>query len=303
MTTAAHDTRLGVDIGGTNVRVAAVSASTGAVLSSARAGLVDRSPAGVTSLVAKLAHQVAQAHDAATPPVGVGFAGMLRDGVVLNAPNLGWRNVAFATELSVALDGRSVRLVNDLSAAAWGERVAGASRGADDVLTIFVGTGVGSAIIARGALVEGASGVAGEFGHIKVELSGGRACGCGDVGCLEAYAGGARLIAWMQEQRIDGGPGELEALALSGHRAAQSLYDSATNHLALAIANQVSMLNPSVVVLGGGVLSNCPGMVRRVVEVVEARATAASRDVLRIVMATLGDDSGIVGAALLAQAG
>jgi glucokinase len=84
-----------------------------------------------------------------------------------------------------------------------------------------------------------------------------------------------------------------------GEKKAKTLYDFAVGHLALAIANQVSVLNPEVLVLGGGVLSRCPGMVQRVRDVVANRATVASRGALRIELATLGDDSGLVGAALL----
>ncbi|HEY0880954.1 MAG TPA: ROK family protein [Archangium sp.] len=159
---------------------------------------------------------------------------------------------------------------------------------------------MGSAIIVQGALVEGQSQVAAEFGHVKLFLEGGRRCGCGQDGCLEAYMGGAKLAEWMKEEGLTGTASDLERLAEGGDATAKKLYDFAVGHLALAIANQVTVLNPGVLVLGGGVLSRCPGMVQRIREVVAARATVASASAMKIVMATLGDDSGLVGAALLA---
>jgi glucokinase len=218
--------------------------------------------------------------------------------VVVNAPNLGWRDVDFGAALARAT-GREVQLVNDLSAAAWGEVSAGCAQGERDTFTVFVGTGVGSAIIADGGLLTGATQVAAEFGHVKLVSEGGRACGCGQEGCLEAYAGGAKLAEWMKEEGLSGGAVELEPLAASGNAVAQRLYQYVSSSLALAIANQVTVLNPGMLVLGGGVLSRCPGLVQRIRDTVMARATVASRAELKIELAKLGDDSGLIGAALL----
>lgn len=288
----------GVDIGGTNARAALVDVGTGQVVAVEKAPLTNHSPEAVVGTVARMVGVLAQGRSVADLRVGVGFAGMLRGSVVMNAPNLGWREVDFGGELQRAL-GRQVRLVNDLRAAAWGEFSAGASRGATDVFTVFVGTGVGSAIIANGRLVNGATGVAGEFGHTKVVLDDGRDCGCGERGCLEAYAGGARLAMWMQEVGLAGTATELERQAQAGQPEAVRLYTFVAGALGLAIANQVTVLNPQVVVLGGGVLARAPGLVERLTDVVRRRASAASRRLLSFELARLGDDSGLVGAALL----
>jgi glucokinase len=285
---------LGVDIGGTNARAALVEAD-GRIVKSAKAPLSERSPEAVVKAIAGL---VAQLDAGPLTQVGVGFAGMLHGPVVVNAPNLGWREVDFGTPLAKAL-GCRVRLVNDLSAAAWGERSAGVARGCADTYTVFVGTGVGSAIISNGELLAGSTGVAAELGHTKVLAEGGRVCGCGDVGCLEAYMGGARLTAWMREVGLAGTPHELEVAAQAGEVKAKELYDFAVGALALAVANQVTVLNPSMVVLGGGVLAHCPGMVARVKDVVLRRSGEAARRSVRVELAALGDDSGLVGAALL----
>ncbi len=288
---------LGVDIGGTNARVAVVDSQTGAVVRSAKESWSGREPSVVVETVAVLIEAVSKGLSP-TAPLGVGFAGMLDGGRVLNAPNLGWRDVDFGPMLA-GRTGRPVTLVNDLSVAAWGEYSAGSAKGVSDVLTVFVGTGVGSAIISHGQLLRGANNVAAEFGHIKVVLEGGRVCGCGQTGCLEAYMGGANLEASMREAGLEGNAAHLEALALTGEPAARKLYDFAVDHLGLALANFVTVLNPAVLVLGGGVLSNCPGMVERVTTLVHARANAPAAKKVRIVMASLGDDAGLVGAALL----
>lgn len=288
---------LGVDIGGTNARAALVERSTGRLLSTVKEPLTDRTPASVVAVVRSLVEKVGAGHT--VEKVGVGVAGMLRGDVVVNAPNLHWRDVDFGGPLARAL-GRPVRLVNDLSAAAWGEFRGGAARGVEDSFTVFVGTGVGSAIISGGRLLQGATGVAAEFGHVKLVPEGGRLCGCGEYGCLEAYMGGAKLTEWMAESGVTGTPSDLERQAQEGVTTAKGIYDFAVGHLALSIANQVTVLNPAVVVLGGGVLSRCPGMVRRITDVVMSRASAASRSSLQVRMAELGDDSGLVGAALLA---
>lgn len=289
---------LGVDLGGTTARAAVVNRKTGAIIAVAKRSWVERTVEAVVQETASLVMTLAQAYPVAAVPIGVGFAGMLRGPVVVNAPNLGWRDVDFGTALSKAL-GMQVNLFNDLSVAAWGEYSAGAARGATDSFTVFVGTGVGSAIISGGRLLAGSTQVAGEFGHLKVVPEGGRECGCGQYGCLEAYMGGAKLAEWMKEEGLEGSASELEALAVAGNITARRMYDFAVGHLALAIANQVTILNPGVLVLGGGVLSRCPGMVERIRHGVARQATAASRQALRIELATLGDDSGLVGAALL----
>lgn len=296
---------LGADIGGTNARVALVDQATGQLIHSAKVSLRERTPEGVAESVGALVDEVVATAAAGAlstqAPLGVGVAGMLEGHRVLNAPNLGWQNVDWGTLLSARVR-RSVRLINDLSAAAWGEFCAGSATGVSDSLTVFVGTGVGSAIITCGALLHGASGVAGELGHIKVVLEGGRKCGCGQSGCLEAYIGGAKLEEWMREVGLHGNPAHLENLAAQGVKVARELYHFAVEQLGLAVANLVTVLNPAVVVLGGGVLSNCPGMVERVKQLVAQRATVAAATTARVTLAQLGDDAGLVGAALLGAA-
>jgi glucokinase len=306
---------LGIDLGGTFARAAVVDAR-GTIIASAKMALGERSPSAVVESIAHAAKAAVDSAGTAVQSCGVGAAGQIHgdSGVLAVAPNLGWRNVPLGEMLRTRL-GYSVRVVNDLSAAAWGELNAGAGRGAQDMYTVFVGSGVGSAIIAGGRLVQGGGGVAGELGHIKV-VPNGRRCGCGELGCLEAYVGGHNLIAQTREllatgrshllMELTGGdparvtPVTLEHAAEAGDAEAREVYERAGLMLALAVANQVTVLNPARLILGGGVLSHCPGLRRRVLEGVQAFASNTSREGLLISDAELGDDSGLIGAALLA---
>lgn len=313
---------LGLDLGGTNAR-AAVVAEDGTVLAVAKIALERRDPEGAVAALTRAASDAIALAGVPVRGAGIGVAGQLvgATGFVAVAPNLGWKDVPFGQLLMSSL-GRSVRVVNDLTAAAWGELQAGAGRGERNVYVVFVGSGVGSAIIVDGRLYTGATGVAGELGHIKVE-PGGRRCGCGGLGCLEAYAGGHNLIDQMRElleetkgegqgralwERVGGDPARLnpavlEEVALHGDPAAQRIYDRAASHLSLAIANQVTVLNPGRLILGGGVLNNAPGLRTRIEQAVINWSSETSSQGVRVISAALGDDSGIIGAALLAETG
>lgn len=293
------DLALGVDLGGTHCRAAVVDRETGALIAAVKETHHDRRPEAIVDSIARAAEGATTKADlVGRLSCGVAVAGQLRGDVVANAPNLGWREVPFGHLLAARM-GRAVAVVNDLKAAAWGEFRCGAARGETDTFTCFTGSGVGSAVIANGKLCLGARGVAGEVGHVKVKFEGGRLCGCGEYGCLEAYAGGVNLEAWMKECGLEGGAPELEVQAHSGNAEALRLWDFASSQLALVIANQVTMNNPGMVVLGGGVLARCPKMVDRIVETIQTRSLTASRAGLKIGMAALGDDSGVVGAAML----
>jgi glucokinase len=314
---------LGVDLGGTNARAAVVDASSGEIVAAHKEPLRDRAPARAVEVVR---HALAEAAAAAgvalraAGRVGVGVAGQClgTTGVVLNAPNLGWRDVPFGDLLADAL-GVPVKVANDLAVAAWGEKRFGAAKGLDDVLLVFVGSGVGSGIIVGGHLHNGATGVAGEFGHVKVRparaQTAPRRCGCGELGCLEAYTSGMNVATRVREELAAGARSAVRDLAggdLSrvnaslvddAHRAgdpyAIALWDEVGELLGTATANLVTILNPARLILGGGVLLGCPALaevVRRCFD--DAVSRSATRG-LSIERAWLGDDAGVIGAALL----
>lgn len=307
---------LGIDLGGTNVRAAVVDGQ-GTIVAEVKRPHGGGTPEEVIAVITEVTREVlAKVPLLPVYGVGVGIAAQLDDvnGVVEVAPNLGWRNVPFASLLSEKL-GRKVVLLNDLSAAAWGEYRGGAGRGAQELLVVFVGTGVGAAIITGGELYRGSTGVAAELGHVKL-VPGGRRCGCAEAGCVEAYAGGNALRDQLREALHEargtglselversGRPLEgslLEVAAQAGEPLSQLILQRAGALLGLAVANQVTMLNPSRLILGGGTLHHVPSLRRGIVAGVQAYASRSSLAGLAIVDAQLGDRSGLVGAALLA---
>lgn len=312
---------LGVDLGGTNARAAAVDAETGEIVAAHKEPLRDRSPAKVVEVVAHALREAAgSAGVALAGPVGVGVAGQClgATGVVLNAPNLGWRDVAFGELLSAAI-GVPVRIANDLAVAAWGEKRFGAAKGLDEVALVFVGSGVGCGLIIGGRLHGGATGVAAEFGHVKVRPARRetalRRCGCGELSCLEAYTSGMNVAARVREELAAGAVTKLRELAGGdparvsaslvdeAYRAwddyARALWGEVGELLGTAVANLVTLLNPARLILGGGVLLGCPALDVLVRREFEEHVSRSALRGLTIERAWLGDDAGVVGAALL----
>jgi glucokinase len=314
---------LGVDLGGTNARAAVVDVDSGEIVAAHKEPLRDRAPAKVVEVVR---HAVLEAAGAASidphkvSSIGVGVAGQClgATGVVLNAPNLGWRDVPFGELLRAAV-GVPVRIANDLSVAAWGEKAFGAAKGLDDVVLVFVGSGVGSGLILGGRLHEGAQGVAGEFGHVKVRRSRpgtpARRCGCGEEGCLEAYTSGMNVAARIREEIAAGAETSILALAggdparvtashvddayRAGDAYARALWEEVGDLLGTAIGNLVTLLNPARLILGGGVLLGAPALGGIVRERFDAAVSRSATKGLSVERAWLGDDAGVVGAAVL----
>ena len=308
----------GFDVGGTHARVCLFDESW-QVLATSRALLrEDLSPQGVSARMIALLDEVLATRPGASRAdlthLGVGFAGQLdvTGQLVLNAPNLGWRQEPFAQRLAQDAGlAIPVRLVNDLNALLYGELVGGAVRGQRDVLAVYVGTGIGAAIVSGGVLVEGATGVAAELGHMKV-VPNGRLCGCGEHGCVEAYAGGVHLerqVAALVEQDASLEPlrrsdalsvdlAKADALSAS-HEGVRQIWERATDYLALTVANSVTLLNPGVVLLGGGVLTGCPNLRDAFLAKMSPLVLRVAREPLELRWASR-DDAGMLGAASLA---
>jgi glucokinase len=299
----------GFDVGGTNARLEVFDQSYQTVFSERRPVRDVLTPKAMAKRLAEML--IDSGIDGnRLKSIGLGLAGqMSADGqMVFNSPNLGWRNIAFGALLAEELRGFSsakVAVANDLNALLWGEFMHGAAKGTTDALAVFVGTGVGGAIIANGGLVHGAGGKAGEIGHMKVAF-GGRLCGCGEFGCLEAYAGGIHLERRLVELSRD-----LEAVKgmdLAAADAAifevselRAVWEEVTTFLGATIANAVTMLNPEVVVLGGGVLENLPNFRDMTLRKTTPLILSACRDDVRFEMSVLKDRAGVLGAAMLAN--
>jgi len=313
---------LGVDVGGTNVRVAAVAAD-GGVVATGRAptpfGDVEALVAAIAGLVreveAEVEVEVGGERDAAVPlPVGVGVAGTVdRGGTVRYAANTGLSDAPVQDRLRASLE-RTVVVRNDATMAMWGESRAGAARSADDAVLLTLGTGVGGGLVVGGRLVEGHTGQATELGHVIV-LDNGRRCPCGNLGCLEAYASGTsigrrasgRLATWDRGSSMDGlepvSGADVVAAARAGDELALEVLDEAGTWLGVGIASLVNALDPAVVVIGGGAGSDAFELLHpTLLRALRSRVFGlAGRTLPDVVAAELGDSAGVVGAALLAR--
>lgn len=303
---------IGLDIGGTKINAFRV-ARDGSILARSNA------PTPAEDEEATLAKMIELAEDARTPDVvavGVGAAGMVDSsrGVLRFAPNLAWRDLPIAARMRDALE-LPVLVENDASMAAFAEYRFGAGRGYRHLLLVTVGTGIGGGIVADGSLFRGAHGFASEIGHIIVEPGGPR-CGCGNRGCWEQVAAG-RAIGRMGRQaakepdsallRLAGDDPEkvtgrlVTEAAMQGDEVARGILAEAGRRLGEGIAGLVNVLDPQIVVVGGGVsvagdLLLDPARA----SFLEAVEGPAYRPAVPIVPAELGNDAGAVGAAALA---
>src|SRR4051812_47013622 len=323
---------LGIDLGGVNVRAAVVDAA-GHVLGQEKHRLLSKEPPQVAEAVlraAKTACGAAGLPFSEMKAMGLGVAGMVDrgQGLVRSSPTLGWRDVPFIKLLQARTPRTPLWIASELSVSAWGERTVGAAKGVDDLIAVLVGTNVGAGIVMAGKLYEGACGAAGELGHVQV-MPNGRQCSCGQRGCLEAYAGGQNLAAWARDDLrsalaaaraaglrhpdvgrklldLAGEPEKVTVTSMGkaaheGDELSRRLLDEAGRLLGIALANLVTMLNPSRLLLGGGVLTNSPRMTRAAIAGIDAHATKASRAAVQISTPQLGEEAGVVGAALLAR--
>lgn len=319
---------IGIDVGGTSLRAALVERD-GVIVRSAKRALVGRSPAEMLDQLTLLVESLAPVP--ADAPMAVGFAALLlpREGLVAVGPAFGWRDVPIGALLAQRF-GRPVRLVNDLDAITVGEAMCGAGRqrgpgdsagvgaGSRDLMCVFVGTGVGMGVVSQGTLVEGADGLATELGHTKIESpTTGRPCGCGERGCLEAYTSGSHLPKLLAEKvatglasplfaEAAGDPSRvnartLEGAAAVGDPAACALWEDIAARLGTGIANAVTLFNPRLLVLGGGVLLLAPSLRARVVTRIREAVARAHLARLEICDTRLGDEAGVIGAGLLAH--
>ncbi|CAN5909073.1 ROK family protein [soil metagenome] len=313
-------THLGVDLGGTNFRVASFGPDLGTPISVVKEEVGE--PRDLATIVERIATTAERLAPQGPVTLGVGIAAMLRDreGTVANSPHLRWRDVAFGRLLANRLGDRfSIGVYNDVNAVVWGESVAGAARGCRDVLGVYVGTGIGGGVIAGGQLVEGATNCAGEIGHAKVRWDDDAApCACGQRGCVEAYIGGSYVARRIQEELAAGAkssaialaggveqvnPGHVDQAAGEGDEWALGLWTELAPLLAVVLGNALAVLNSERLVLGGGLLGRTPVLYEMVETTLLLAAPVATSERLVVVRAELGDDAGLVGAAALARAG
>jgi glucokinase len=311
---------IGVDVGGTKIAAGVVDTE-GHILERLRVptpATVDEIDQRIAEVVNTLAGKGGD--ESSTVAVGVAAAGFVDEHrtTIRFAPNIPWREHPLAASLSARLN-MPVVVENDANAAAWAEFTFGAGHEVSDMVLITVGTGLGGGIVLDGALVRGAYGIAAELGHVRM-VPQGRPCGCGQHGCWEQYASGTALLRAARALTVDdpeagkallvaagGSPAALAGhmvteVALAGDPAAIGLFAELGRWLGEGIAAVANVMDPAVVVIGGGVADAGDLLLGPAREAFGTHLSGgANRPHLDIRGARLGNDAGIIGAADLAR--
>lgn len=301
-----HNYLLGIDLGGTNLKVALVNQRfqiiRKAVQNTQSYHRTRELVAGIRRIVEGLCAE-AGIRRSQLKGAGVGLPGPVdaAQGLVHFFPNIkGWRNVRLGALLTEELR-IPVFLDNDANLMCLAEYHLGAARKSRNAVCITLGTGVGGGVISEGRLYHGSGFAAGEVGHIPLNEAGPR-CNCGGIACLEAYVGNQRLLG--QAARVFGRTVSLEqvsALAHRGNRKAIAFWQQIGNRIGVMLAGVVDLLNPEVVVIGGGVANAGPVLLESIRATVKRRAMPVQARMVRVLKARLGNDAGLIGAALLAS--
>ena len=320
MAKGANKVWVGFDLGGTKMMATVYGAGFKALASAKAKTPVNDGPKAVLARIRETIHEALK--EARVPPralagIGVGCPGVLDldAGIILEAPNLGWKRVPLR-KLLAGWFRCPVTLANDVDAGTYGEYRFGAGKGARTLLGVFPGTGIGGGCVYDGKLLRGKTGSAMETGHLPVREHG-RLCGCGKRGCLEALAGRLAISAEVAQAAFRGeapyvaanGGSDLKKLKSgllakaikAGDAAVERIVRDAMRLLGRAIGGAVNLLAPDVVVLGGGLVEALPRLALEEVKAgLKDTAMASFLPGLRVVEAELGDDATTLGAAALA---
>ncbi len=309
---------LGIDLGATKV-VAGLVAPDGTILRhSGRVVHSNDGPTGVIHAVAESARSCADPAAPGTPRIGIAVAAQVDPsrGTVVHAPNLGWRDVPLGTLLAEEL-GAPVAVINDARAAALAEWRYGAGVGATDLFFLSLGTGIGGSAVVGGRLLEGGTHAIGEVGHLTI-VAGGRRCHCPNSGCFEAYAGGWGIAERAQEAVREkptagrallaraGGVSAITAQTVfeeyrAGDALAGRLVGETERFLADGAVGIVNAFNPSLLVLGGGLIAGMPRFVPVIEAAIRSRCQPPAAGA-RVETSRLGENASLVGAACAARA-
>ena len=311
---------IGIDLGGTSVKLAILTTA-GDIQEkwSIKTNILDEGSHIVPDIIESIKHRF-ETHGLTKEDflgIGMGSPGVIdtEAGTVIGAYNLNWKTLQLVKQQFEAELGLPFFIDNDANVAALGEQWVGAGENNPDVVFMTLGTGVGGGVIAAGNLIRGVKGAGGELGHITVDFEAPFACTCGKKGCLETvasatgivnltrryaeeYAGDAKL-----KQMIDDGQ-EVTAkdvfdLAKEGDDLALIVYRHFSNYLGVACANIAAVLNPAYIVLGGGVSAAGEFLLEGVRKVFAENSFPQIKESTQLVLATLGNDAGVLGAASL----
>jgi glucokinase len=310
---------LGIDLGGTKIDTALVDPSGKIVYSYYRLLNPDRDPEIAISEIIDSVQICLKQSGKTAHAMGLGVAGEIDKirGIVRRSPNLpDWKDIPLKTRLEEALQ-IPVILNNDVRVITLAEWQYGAGKGIDDLVCLFIGTGVGGGIVSKGQLLEGCQNTAGELGHMTI-VAAGRKCHCPNEGCLEAYAGGWAIAERAQDSvranpeagktliALAGGISSISAVTVasaykSGDPLAQRLIKDTAKYLSAGMVSIVNAFNPCLIILGGGVIQGIPDLVTLSEKRVRTFALQAALDHLKITTGSLGNKAGVIGAAALAR--
>ena len=314
--------RIGIDLGGTNIAVGIVDDEHKIVVKKTTPTLAKRPAEEIVADMARVCLEACaelkiDIKDIAN--IGIASPGIANpvNGCVEYANNLPFLRFPIVKLLAdgLGIDRSVIKIANDANAAAWGEAVAGAAKGSANSIMVTLGTGVGGGIIINNKILVGFNSAAGEIGHIVIEQDG-APCGCGRRGCWEAYSSATALIRMTKEaveecKKTGRYTSMLKAERISGRTACDAMragdevgtevYNKYVKYLATGITNLVNIFQPEVISLGGGVSNEGQSLIDAITPLV--RAEQYGGDVVALTqlrIATLGNDAGIIGAALLA---
>jgi glucokinase len=309
---------IGIDLGGTKILIGLVEKESGKVVSHIKKKT--KKEKGPENIVRKMVEGVEELLEESEKSfteissIGIGSAGQIdrKNGIIIGAPNLDCYNLNLKEILQDKFN-IPVFVGNDVEVATIGEQKFGAGKGCADFVCVFVGTGIGSAIVKNGHIIYGATGTAGELGHIIVDLNG-RPCACGAHGCLEAYASRSAI-----ETRIEGALKKgrksciseylEEGKAITSSMIRKSIekedelvtqcVSEASEYLSGGLASVINLINPELIILGGGLIEAVDYFYKQTIKKAKSKSLPVPAEKIRFSKTILGDYSGVIGAALL----
>lgn len=308
---------IGVDLGGTNIAIGLVDLNSNSIVRTH--SIKTNAPRDCESIVSDIndvckmlcSMEKISMDDVAW--IGIATPGIVKDGVVIAAFNLGWTNEPLV-DIAARITGRPAFVANDANAAAYAEAMWGAGKGKRSLIALTIGTGVGGGIIIDGKIWEGMNGFAAELGHMVLERDG-RTCSCGKRGCIEAYCSATALVSETKRyikmhpessmwkdiggdiSRVNGKT--VFAAMKCGDKTAKLVFDEFISYLAHGVSNIVNIFQPDVVCIGGGISKEGEVLIAPLREEVLKSAFGFDGSRTKIVAATFKNDAGIIGAALL----
>ncbi len=310
---------IGIDLGGTNIAAGIVDENGTLVAKKSVPTGAERTAEAVIKDMAQVAMDVVKENGYTMDDVvsiGIGSPGSVdkEKGELIYANNLPFSHTPMRAEMQKYIQ-KPIYIDNDANCAAWGEAVAGGAKGVQDFVAITLGTGVGGGIVINGKLYSGFNFTGGELGHMVIHTDG-EPCSCGRKGCWEAYASATALIRQTKQAAEENKDSKLWDFykkdgkfsgrtaflaAREGDKAAQTVVDNYIKYVGCGLANIINIFQPEVVAVGGGVANEGDALLNPVREYVKKETYAKDIKQCRIERAFLGNDAGIIGAALLKE--